>query len=318
MAVTLAQALLSSQSAIQKGVIDEFIKSSFLFENIIFDDVVAPGGGGALVYGYTRQITQGSAAFRAINVEFNDAVVTKQQYTVNLVPFGGKFGIDRIIKNMGSLTSEIQFQLQQKIKATQALFNNNFINGDDSVTVEGFDGIDVAITGSTTELNAAGDTIDLSTSIQVDANYKEFLDKMDEFLALLDGTPSFLGMNSKMKAKMISVARRAGYYTREKNSFGVPVDAYNNIPLIDMGTKENSTDDVVATATASGETSIFAVRLGLDGVHAASLAGVAPIQTWMPDFSTQGALKYGEVEMVAAVALKATKAAGVLRKIKVA
>jgi len=315
MAVTLAQALLASQSDIQKGVIDEFMKSSFILNNIIFDDVVAPGGGGALVYGYTRQITQGSAAFRAINDEYDDAVVTKQQYTVNLVPFGGKFGIDRIIKNMGSLTSEIQFQLMQKIKATQALFNNNFINGDDSVEVRGFDGLDVGVTGSSTEFNAAGTAIDLSTSIQMDANYKSFLDKMDEFLALLDGKPSFLGMNSKMKARMIAVARRAGYYSREKDAFGVPVDAYNSIPLVDLGAKENSTDDVVATS--AGETSIFAARLGLDGVHAASLASAPPIQTWLPDFSTQGALKYGEVEMVAAVALRATKAAGVFRKIKV-
>ncbi|MDY6084631.1 MAG: PBSX family phage terminase large subunit [Dialister sp.] len=62
---------------------------------------------------------------------------------------------------------------------------------------------------------------------------------------------------------------------------------------------------------------IDAVRFGLDGFHAVSMAGVPPVQIWLPDFNTAGAVKPGEVEMVAAVALKATKAAAVLRDIKV-
>lgn len=55
----------------------------------------------------------------------------------------------------------------------------------------------------------------------------------------------------------------------------------------------------------------------MDGLHAVSFAGVAPVQTWLPDFSTAGAVKKGEVEMNAAIALKASKAAGVFRNIKV-
>lgn len=58
-------------------------------------------------------------------------------------------------------------------------------------------------------------------------------------------------------------------------------------------------------------------RLGMDGLHAVSFAGVAPVQTWLPDFTTAGAVKKGEVEMNAAIALKASKAAGVFRGIKV-
>jgi hypothetical protein len=56
----------------------------------------------------------------------------------------------------------------------------------------------------------------------------------------------------------------------------------------------------------------------MDGFHGISLAGQAPIKMWLPDFSTAGAVKKGEVEMVAAVALKDTRAAGVLRGIKIA
>ena len=47
------------------------------------------------------------------------------------------------------------------------------------------------------------------------------------------------------------------------------------------------------------------------------MAGQAPVRTWLPNFDTAGAVKRGEVEMVAGVVLKATKSAGVLRNIKV-
>ena len=59
------------------------------------------------------------------------------------------------------------------------------------------------------------------------------------------------------------------------------------------------------------------MRFGLDGFHAVSPAGMLPVRQWLPDYRTSGAVKTGEVEMVAAVALKSTKAAGVMRKIKV-
>jgi hypothetical protein len=43
------------------------------------------------------------------------------------------------------------------------------------------------------------------------------------------------------------------------------------------------------------------------------------LQKWLPDFTTAGAVKTGEVELgPVAVALKATKAAAVYRNVKVA
>jgi hypothetical protein len=159
--------------------------------------------------------------------------------------------------------------------------------------------------------------IDLSTSALVTTNYMYFLDMLDEFLGGLDGTPSFLGGNTKMIAKLRAIARRAGMYQVTKNDFGQQIENYGNIPFVDFGAKAGSNNPVVTVDGVSGETSLFAARLGMDGFHGISMAGVAPVQTWLPDFTTSGAVKTGEVEMVAAVALKATKAAGVFRKIKV-
>lgn len=317
MAVTLAQAKLNVQDDLQMGVIDEFAKSSFLFNNLIFDDCVSPTGGGAtLTYGYTRIITQPTADFRAVNSEYTPQEVTRQRYTTDLKVFGGSFNIDRVIANMGGIVDEVTLQMQQKIKAAAALFNDTVINGDSGVDADSFDGLEKALTGSSTEYNTTT-AINLSTSALVDTNYMVFLDMLDEFLSGLDGTPSFIGGNTKLIAKLRAVARRAGMYQVTKNDFGQQVEYYGVVPFVDFGAKAGSNNPVVAIDGVSGETSLYAARLGLDGFHGISLAGVAPVQSWLPDYNTSGAVKTGEVEMVAAVALKATKAAGAFRKIKV-
>lgn len=317
MAVTLAQAKLNVQDALQVGVIDEFAKSSFLFNNITFDDAVSPTGGGAtLTYGYTRVKTQATAGFREINSEYTNQEAEKERITVDLKVFGGAFHIDRIVAGMGGITDEVSFQMQQKIKAATALFNDTVINGDSAVNAAAFDGLEKALTGSSTEYIPSSQ-IDLSSSSGVDTNYKRFLDELDEFLSGLDGTPSFIAGNTKLISKLRAVARRAGMYQITKNDFGQNVESYGVVPFLDLGEKAGTNKPVVPINNTTGETSIYVARLGLDGFHGVSMAGQSPINTWLPDFKTAGAVKKGEVEMVAAVALKATKAAGVMRKIKV-
>lgn len=316
MAVTLAQAKLNVQDDLQAGIIDEFAKSSFILNNIPFADVVSPTGGGAtLTYAYTRQITQPTAAFRKVNAEYTPSEVQKQRYTTDLKVFGGSFEIDRIIAGMGGIVDEVAWQANQKVKAASALFSDTIINGNTSTNEDVFDGLDVALTGSATEINASGTAIDLSTSAAVTSNYMAFLDTLDEFLGNLDGTPDVLLVNSKMAAKLRAVARRASMYQTTKDNYGRQVEMYGNIPFVDVGAKAGSNDPIIGIST--GETSIYAVRFGLDAFHAISMAGQPPVKIWLPDFSTAGAVKKGEVEMVAGCALKTTKSCGVLRKIKV-
>lgn len=316
MAVTLAQARLNVQDDLQAGIIDEFAKSSFILNNIPFADVVSPTGGGAtLTYAYTRQITQPTAAFRKVNAEYTPSEVQKQRYTTDLKVFGGAFEIDRIIADMGGIVDEVAWQANQKVKAASALFSDTIINGNTSTDVDVFDGLDVALTGSATEINAAGTAIDLSTSANVTTNWQAFLDVLDEFLGELDGTPDALLVNAKMAAKLRAVARRASMYQTTKDNWGRQVEMYGNIPFVDVGAKAGSNDPIIATT--SNETSIYAVRFGMDAFHAISMAGQPPVKIWLPDFTTAGAVKKGEVEMVAGCALKTTKSCGVLRKIKV-
>ena len=127
--------------------------------------------------------------------------------------------------------------------------------------------------------------------------------------------------------KIKAVARRAGYLTASEDAFGRKVSAYDGIPLIDLDYYVNETGTVIPTvaieertidaAPVAGLTDLYAVRLGLDGFHGATVTGDSVISTYLPDLNAPGAVKTGEVEMIAAVVLKATRAAGVLRNIKV-
>ncbi|HBF4992434.1 TPA: major capsid protein [Clostridioides difficile] len=318
MAITLEEASKNVQDDLQIGVIDEFRKSNWILDNLTFDDAVSPtGGGSTLTYSYTRLKTQPTAAFREINKEYIPHEVTKERHSVDLKVFGGSYQIDRVIANMGGIVSEVELQQAQKIKAAQALFNDTFVNGDSAVDSKAFDGLEKALAGSSTEYNLGDSSIDLSTSQAITTNYMAFLDMLDEFLTGLDGTPSFIAGNTKLISKLRACARRASMYQTQLNSFGQQIESYGNIPFVDLGAKPGTNDDVVATDTTKGTTSLYVARLGLDGLHGVSMAGVSPVQTWLPDFTTSGAVKTGEVEMSAAIALKASKAAGVFRNIKV-
>mgnify|MGYP002520461623 CR=1 FL=1 len=67
----------------------------------------------------------------------------------------------------------------------------------------------------------------------------------------------------------------------------------------------------------NGKTAIYAVSLGLDGFHGISPMGDGVIVSYMPDLNAPGAVKTGEVELVAGVALKNTLKAAVLKDIAI-
>ncbi len=326
MAVTLEQAKVGMANKIDQMVIDEFRRGSLLMDALTFDDSVSPGtGGSTLVYGYTQLKTPAMADFRNINSEYTSGEADRQTKSVELKIFGGEFKIDRVLANTSGAVDEVQFQLQEKIKATTNLFHNAVINGDKAV--KGFDGLDVMLAGSSTEISAGADkAIDLSTATAIDTNYKAFLDLMDAFLAELDGVPDMLMGNSKLITKLKACARRAGYLTQSEDAFGRQVDSYNGIKFVDLSYYYNGTTTLPIVpivsrkhneTTVPGLTDLYAARFALDGFHAASPLGGKVISTTIPDFTTAGAVKAGDVEMVAATVLKKTRAAGVLRNIKV-
>lgn len=325
MAITLEQAKVGMADKVDQKVVDTFRRSSLLLDKLVFDNAISPGtGGSTLTYGYIQLKTPSTAAVRQINSEYTAGEAKREEKTTKAVVMGGKFQIDRVLIGTAGAVDELAFQTEQKVKATANYFNNLVINGNKSNSGTGvlntFDGLDKLLTGTETEITSA---VDVSTEALMNANYNALLDEVDGFLSTLDGKPSMLLMNNKMLSKMRSAARRAGYYSKTRDEFGRQVETYNDIPMYDMGKYYNGTNTVdiipetAATQSAEGKTDIYAVTIGLDGFHGVSPTGSKVINSYMPDLSKPGAVKDGEVELVAGVALKNTNKAGVLRGIKI-
>jgi len=333
MPVTLAQAKLNATDDVDVQIIDEFEKSNDILNRLTFDDVVSGAGNGAtLTYGYTRQITQRAAAFRAINAEYTPTEATKQRYTVDLKPLGGSFQVDRVLNRVAQ-AAETAFQMRELLKASSAKFNDAFFNGDTGVDANGFDGLSKLLTGTTTEYLPLSNDVSAGyldwTAINTQALAFATIAHIDAWLGLLDGRPDAIYLPRKAKALFKTVASFAGQYSVERDSVGNPVDTYNGIPLIDPGQVSGASTDVLALSTRDADgggaggnitnlADMYAVRFGLDGVHGVSMADGPLVQNWLPDFSTAGAVKTGEAELgPVAVVVKRTKSAAVLRNIKV-
>ena len=323
--ITLAEAKVGMADKVDQKVVDTFRRSSLLLDKLVFDNAISPGtGGSTLTYGYIQLKTPSTAAVRQINSEYTAGEAKREEKTTKAVVMGGKFQIDRVLIGTAGAVDELAFQTEQKVKATANYFNNLVINGNKSNSGTGvlntFDGLDKLLTGTETEITS---TVDVSTEALMNANYNALLDEVDGFLSALDGKPSMLLMNNKMLSKMRSAARRAGYYSKDRDEFGRTVETYNDIPMYDMGKYYNGTNTVdiipetAASTSAEGKTDIYAVTIGLDGFHGVSPTGSKVINSYMPDLSKPGAVKDGEVELVAGVALKNTNKAGVLRGIKI-
>lgn len=280
MAITLAQAQVNVQDDVDYMVIDELRRYSWLLDQIVFDDVVNPGTGGAtLTYGYTRLTTAAAAAFRAINSEYVANQATRQRFTADLKPLGGSFQIDRVLADLGpAATNEVNFQLQQLLIAIKVRFQEELINGDvaGGSDPNGFDGLSLALAGSSTEFvpnnqsggkfyadwspSAITDTASATgTSLANDA-----LDILDEFLSSIHpsqtgggmggpgdvapGTKAILG-NTTSITRVRSLARRAAMYNEQKDDLGRTIQTYGDWVLIDIGDTVDGSGPIIPIET---------------------------------------------------------------------
>ncbi len=324
MPITLEEAKVGMADRVDQSVVDTFQRSSLLLDKLTFDNAISPGtGGSTLTYGYTQLKTPATAGVRAINAEYTANEAKREKKTAAAVIMGGSFQVDRVLQNTSGAVDELAFQLEQKIKAVANEFHYLVINGKAAGTAgagkpEGtFDGLAKMLTGTSNEIASE---VDVSTADLMTKNAQAFLDEIDALLSQVDGA-NMLMMNGKMLTKFRGIARRAGYYERTKDDAGRVIETYNGVPIVNLGKYYNGTAsvdavaDTAATASALGKSDIYAVSLGLDGFHGISPTGTGVVQSYMPDMAQPGAVKTGEVELVAGVVLKNTLKAGVLKGI---
>lgn len=331
MPITLAEMKIGMTDKVSQQVIDTFIRESEILEMLPFDNCISPSSGSTLTYGYVQKKLPSATAFRALNTEYTPSQATVEKKTVDLKVFGGSFEIDRVIKEAEGMYNNMAFQLEEKIRSAVGTFHNAMINGDSAVDANSFDGLDKFLVGQKNEFGTDA-VIDLSTAEKIKENADLFYEAL---LQLINATGAHaLMLNEGMKTKIQTVARILGYKTESEEAFGrtittigegkvrlvdlknvVTVSGGNAVETPVIGVKSRT----VGGSAATGLTDIFGVKFGVnDGFHGVTLTGSNAIHKYLPDFNTPGAVKKGEVEMTACVALKNVRSAGVLRNIKIA
>lgn len=336
--ILLKDLVVGQDDKVAEKIVEKFIRESEILEMLPFDDTVSPSGkGSTMVYSYVQEKLPSMAAFRAIGEEYKSNEGTLEDKNVKLKIFGGSFTIDRVIKSIEGKLENMERQINLKTVAAVQLFHDKMINGDIAKDEKEFDGLDKMLVGTENEMNTDS-SIDLSTTEKLKENAMAFYEMLTN---LIDSSNADAIMcNKDMKTKIQTVAMVLGYKTESEEAFGRKITKIGSTRIIDLKNKYEVTgegDDAVATKTpiipanisrtfgegaaaktVNGLTDIYAVHFDEDeGFTGCSVRGDKVISKYLPDFSTPGAVKTGEVEMVAAVCLKNTQNAGVLRNIKI-
>lgn len=329
MAMTLTDMKAGMSDKVAQQVVDVFLRNSEILQMLQFDNCVSPQGGSTLTYSYMQKKLPSVAAFRSLGSEYTASEATLEKKSADLKIFGGKFSMDRVLKQAEGKYNNMAYQMQEKILAAISLFHYTLINGDATTNTMEFDGLDKMLAGTSTEYNT-GSALDISTMATLKAN----ADQLYEYLQNLikNTNADALLMNTSMISKIQTMARVLGYKTETEEAFGKKVTSMDGVRFMDLGnhytvsgTSATANSVVkagitrtISSASTNGLTDIYAVKFDVnDGFHAASLTGNSAITQYVPDFSKPGAVKDGEVEMVAATVLKNTRHAGVLRNIKI-
>jgi hypothetical protein len=269
MPVTLAQAQLLTTDDIDVNVIDEFRKESDVLNRITFDDVVSgAGNGGTLTYGYTRLTSQRGAGFRAINTEYTPTEVTKERATVDLKVMGGSFQIDRVLNNIAA-GQETALQMSQLIKGSRATMHDQLINGDSEEDALAFDGLNKILRGSTTEYLAENNGVAAGyydwTAIDTKAEALTAIEVLDDWLGTMDVTPDVIYGNKKTLAKFKMIAAWGDFLEAQRDEFDRRISTYAGIPLIELGAKGGSNDDVIPVETRDPDSSVWTLTISATG-----------------------------------------------------
>jgi hypothetical protein len=272
MAVTLAQAAPLSQDDLQRGVVETFV-----WESVVLDRLpLMPVEGNA--YAYNSEATLPGAAFRAVNAAYVESTGTVNQDTETLYILGGDADVDTFIqKTRSNLNDQRAVQTRLKVKAAVATFQDAFINGDNGTNPEEFDGLVQRLTGGAViEAGGAGNDGLPIVGADDDARHA-FMDALDEAIAYVQGTPDALYMNSIIRAKLASAARRLGFWDRQRDEFGRIVEFYNGIPMLDIGddVAGNPIIPVNETQGASTDSSSIYVVKWTEDESSPGVAGLA-------------------------------------------
>ncbi len=215
MALTLVEAAKLSNDHLLSGVIETIATESPILQRLPFIEIVGNG------LTYNRENASATAAFYDVGDGWSENTPTFTQITSTLRIMGGDADIDNFLKSTRSDVQDLEAAIVQlKARATQNLFDDTFVNGNESTNAKSFEGVD--------RLTSGGQTVSMGTN-----GATLTLDRLDEVIdKVRGGKPDMLLMSRRSRRTLNVLARAAGSFLEaDRDEFGQMIQFYDGIPI---------------------------------------------------------------------------------------
>jgi len=278
MSVTIADWAKQTNDPMKKGLIMDLLRFSDLLRIVPFETV-----NGLQVSGLRWQ-TMPSVAFRKIGAGYTENTGTTEEIAETLFMLGGDVKIDRVLAGIGNTVQDpLVTQMQMKAKALAFKFNDAFINGDQGVDPDSFEGLKKRVSNMPSRM-----TIDLAQStdslkvLASSTNEHLFIDAIHQASKYVDGATHIL-CNETTWLGIGQVARRLNLYQQITDALGHTWTTFSTaggfVPFLDVGLKSDKSTEIITNTEDPGDggndaSSIYVVRMdNTDGLRGLSLAG---------------------------------------------
>lgn len=261
MTLTLYDVYNLESNPLRKGIIKGLLEEAYIMQTMPFatiEDLSIQG---------VRWLTLPDVGFRKINGSFTTSYGTTERFEESIYILGGEIDIDVVLrKKKNYIQHPKALQMEMKLKSIAYKFNDYFINGDQAVDPDGFDGLKVRVSNLPASQTITC-TADLSTTgLGTAGNIDKFLDELDAAFYALDGhSADVLIMNSTLFLKFQSLLRRSNYMDTTKDRFGRTILTYRGAAVVDIGVKADQTTKIISdNHDATNRTAIYLVKFGVD------------------------------------------------------
>lgn len=209
--------------------------------------------------------------WRKINAAPSESTGKYQHKVEEKYIFGHYIDVDKVLVAADPGARQSERKLSAKAMAYE--FNDQFINGDPAN--DEFKGIssridDIYNAGVyTNNYFDAGSATPGRGMLYDSTDRHYFMDNVAKLIHVTAGhKPDALFMNAKMYLAFEAALRRETVLKQTEDMFGRIINAYQGVPLIDIGVKADQSTEIITNgevlsgAGASDETSIYAVKYG--------------------------------------------------------
>jgi hypothetical protein len=244
MGLTLLEAAKSERDLARLAVIRELAEGE-LMSVIPFQNVEGEG----VFYDVEAELP--AVGFRGINESLDATYGVLNPQAEKLKIMGAEVDVDTAIIDMRG-PQAIADQVQMKVRSMRLTFEDQFINGDESVNPRSFDGLRRRINIGSSQAISMGGALSLTA--------------MDELIDACDaaGGEKVLIMNKKMRRRLNTASRNSsigGFINYQQNEFGRRVTTYGDVPIVVVDTNAQNAP-IMPFTEASSSTSIYCVAFG--------------------------------------------------------